>query len=221
MISHLSLIYLLLPPFDLRAIMKAITPGQLYLQPDTAVFSLNGKPALLKLFLKGIFFSIKKGDFSTAKNLMVVAASIVTKPVYAILADDDEDDQEFFRETVEKVASYVNLKMAANGEELMHILNTSDILPHIVFLDLNMPVKSGLECLKEIRGSEKLKHIPVIIYTTSASKEQIDKTYNQGADLYITKPESFRELKLITQRVFEMDWKGSERPRKDKFVLKA
>ncbi|HEY0047074.1 MAG TPA: response regulator, partial [Flavobacterium sp.] len=79
-------------------------------------------------------------------------------------------------------------------------------LPDFIFLDLNMPEKGGKECLVEIRKHSKLKEIPVIIYSTSSSKKDIDDTYELGANLYITKPNSFTELRKAVRKIMALDW---------------
>jgi len=82
-----------------------------------------------------------------------------------------------------------------------------------------MPLKNGQECLVEIRNSENLKHIPIIIYSTSRSREHIDETFINGANFYFPKPDSFRDLKTMMLRIFSLDWDDLMQPRKDKFIL--
>ena len=69
-----------------------------------------------------------------------------------------------------------------------------------------MPHKSGFECLLEIRQTDRLKHIPVVIYSTSSSIKDIEETFEKGANLYVKKPSSFQDLENITSRVLQLDW---------------
>jgi CheY-like chemotaxis protein len=78
--------------------------------------------------------------------------------------------------------------------------------PHILFLDLNMPRKSGMDCLLEIRNTDHLKDIPIAIYSTSSSEEDIENTFIKGANVYITKPSGFKELKQILEEVITINW---------------
>jgi CheY-like chemotaxis protein len=84
----------------------------------------------------------------------------------------------------------------------MEYLAKKDVaLPELIFLDLNMPRKNGLECLKEIRSSEKFSKIPIAIYSTSASKNDIEETFRNGANVYIKKPSDFNILKQLLAKV--------------------
>jgi len=113
-----------------------------------------------------------------------------------ILADDDEDDRLFFTDAFEELKINTKVNTYNDGVELMDYLNTDDaILPDILFLDLNMPRKSGKECLIEIRDNEKFQNIAIAIYSTSSSEEDIEETFVQGANIYIKKPSDFTLLK--------------------------
>ncbi len=96
------------------------------------------------------------------------------------LADDDADDRLLFEEALMEVSEDVILTMAKNGEQLMQYLNRSPPPPpHLIFLDLNMPLKNGFECLEQIKQDEKYKGIPVVIFSTSCQKEAIDRVYSK------------------------------------------
>ncbi len=128
------------------------------------------------------------------------------KELYIILADDDSDDRELFSEAIEETNFQVKLDTAEDGETFLCVLKSSKNLPDIIFLDLNMPNKNGKECLAELRSSVKYNQVPVIIYSTSSSKRDIDEVYEKGANLYISKPSSFQELKRIANEVLTLDW---------------
>ncbi len=121
-----------------------------------------------------------------------------------MLADDDPDDRDLFTEAAKGYNADVD--SVINGVQLMKTLSDTDALPDFIFIDLNMPEKNGKDCLREIRNHERLKHLPVIIYSTSSAKRDIDETFNLGANLYITKPNSFTQLKNTVKKVLEIDW---------------
>jgi len=73
-------------------------------------------------------------------------------------------------------------------------------LPEILFLDLNMPRKNGFECLKEIRSNKKFDEISIAIYSTSAAERDIEATFIAGANVYISKPNDFNELKQVLEK---------------------
>ncbi len=86
-----------------------------------------------------------------------------------------------------------NLAVATNGEEAMKILHkeckhSQGKRPKLIILDLNLPKKSGREVLKEIKSNDALKKIPVIILTTSTAENDIEMSYNNHANAYLTKP---------------------------------
>jgi CheY-like chemotaxis protein len=143
---------------------------------------------LLKLLANIFDFTIQVDNLATAHGVMMLALLLNKKPMKVLLADDDQDDRDFFKEAIEELKLPVDLEFAVNGMELMSILtSSSDKLPDLIFLDLNMPIKNGQECLEELKSNQKLQHIPVIIYSTSDGREHIDKTYKHGASLYIKK----------------------------------
>lgn len=143
-----------------------------------------------------------------------------SKRIFKIMiADDDADDRDLFEDAITDANASVD--SASDGFELMQMLKNGLTLPDCIFLDLNMPEKSGKECLQEIRGHERLKHVPVIVYSTSSSKKDIDDTFELGANLYITKPNSFTELKNTVKSILLLDWsKHRPKSKKDTYVFK-
>jgi CheY-like chemotaxis protein len=115
------------------------------------------------------------------------------------LIDDDIDDQEIFKSALAKVDRSFVVLTANNGQEALQLLAAQPVLPDYIFVDLNMPRMGGLQFLKEIKKSESLKDIPVIIYSTSANPADIDRTRELGAVHFITKPARFSELCRVLQ----------------------
>ncbi|SFQ42818.1 Response regulator receiver domain-containing protein [Flavobacterium akiainvivens] len=138
-----------------------------------------------------------------------------------MLADDDEDDRLFFEEAFEEVKIKYEISSFSDGEQLMaHLNNTENALPDIIFLDLNMPRKSGMECLKEIRANDRLKRISVAIYSTSSSEQDIEDTFVAGANVYIRKPNDFNMLKKVLSDVVHINWQYIvDGLNKDSFIL--
>ena len=158
---------------------------------------------------------------SLVEALIVLVMLLNKTDGHIILADDDEEDQELFKDAVQEIEPKIKISAANNGDELMRLLLKDAIVPDVIFLDLNMPFKNGQECLAEIRSNEKLKSIPVIIYTTSNNKKHIDDTYSSGADYYISKPNSFKDLKLIIKKMLSREWNTHTQPIKEQFVVSA
>ncbi len=141
-------------------------------------------------------------------------------PIRVYLADDDEDDCMLFQEALGEVNSKIDLTVSRDGEELMKTFEEKvPPPPQVLFLDLNMPRKSGLECLKEMKQNEKLKNIPVVVFSTSADAEYIEKTFHGGANYYARKPGTFILLKKLIERVMSIDWANESSPKFEKFLL--
>ena len=122
-------------------------------------------------------------------------------PLRVLLTDDDEDDRLIFNEILGEMDKDITVHMAKDGKQLMDFLaNKNNPLPNIIYLDLNMPNMSGLECLKQIRSHEKYSDISIAIYSTSTSKKDIDDTFRHGANIYITKPAAYSDLKKVLKK---------------------
>lgn len=124
-----------------------------------------------------------------------------------VLADDDEDDRMLFSEAIGEIDIRTKLSLFNHGKELMDYLNLPNIiLPNLIFLDLNMPIKCGMQCLREIRSNERLSHLCVAIYSTSSSEIDVEETFLNGANIYINKPTNYRNLKQAIEKVLKLNW---------------
>lgn len=144
------------------------------------------------------------------------------EPFRILLADDDEADCMIFKEAFEELDIKSHVQIVNGGQELMELLHKSGVpLPHFLFLDLNMPVKNGLACLKEIRANKLLSDMFIAIYSTSASEQDIVETFRNGANVYIQKPNDFVTLKRILEKAVMTADTYREPPfNKDNFLLR-
>jgi CheY-like chemotaxis protein len=142
--------------------------------------------------------------------------------IHIILADDDEDDRMLFNDAFEELKINTKVNMFNDGVELMDYLNEPDsILPNVLFLDLNMPKKNGIECLHEIKRNDRFKDIAIAIFSTSSSEEHIEETFVQGANIYIKKPSDFVTLKKVLGDVVTINWQyHTSGLNKDNFLLR-
>jgi CheY-like chemotaxis protein len=138
-----------------------------------------------------------------------------------LLADDDTDDCIFFKEVLEELGVDTTLTVVNDGVELMRLLSKkTNSLPDVLFLDLNMPRKNGFECLLEIKLDDKLKHLPVVIFSTSLDMQVVNLLYEKGAHYYIRKPGEFSKLKKVIQEALTVTSQTkSGQPAKEKFIL--
>lgn len=144
-----------------------------------------------------------------------------TEKFKIILADDDEDDCMFFKEALSELSLSITLKTVYNGLELMDLLQ-SDLsnLPDVIFMDMNMPLKSGSECLLELKEHERLRNVPVIIYSTSSNPEITASLYGKGAQYYIKKPADFSNIKSVLKKAISLIQNNKHfLPKQEGFVI--
>ena len=129
------------------------------------------------------------------------------EPIHVLLADDDEGDRNIFIDALNELKINTVIHTVKDGQELIdHLTHADNSPPHVLFLDLNMPCKTGLDCLNEIKSIDRLKDIAIAIYSTSSSEKDIEETFVRGANVYIKKPSSFSSLKKVLSQVITINW---------------
>lgn len=131
------------------------------------------------------------------------------KTVTILMADDDEDDCMLANEALAESRLANNLLFVRDGEELMDYLyrrgkyaqQSNSPRPGLILLDLNMPKKDGREALKEIKADPHLRSIPIVVLTTSKAEEDICRSYDLGANSFITKPVTFGSLVEVMKTI--------------------
>lgn len=138
-----------------------------------------------------------------------------------LLADDDPDDCNFFKKALGELPLTTHFTTVPDGEHLMNLLtHEKNELPHVLFLDLNMPRKNGFECLSEIKLSQRLKRLPVIIFSTSFEQEVVNQLYQNGAQYFIRKPSEFSQFKKIILQALTLIVQGNgSQPTRNDFVI--
>lgn len=135
-----------------------------------------------------------------------------------VLAEADDNDFLVFSVAVNKQEVEVSLKRAENGIVLMQLLAQG--VPDILFLDLLLPLKSGRQCIREIRADERYDELPVIAYTALQDLDSIEFCYREGANLYVLKPGDSATLAGILRRIFSIEWKKILYfPQRSQFVI--
>jgi CheY-like chemotaxis protein len=118
-----------------------------------------------------------------------------------MLIDDDPDDQLFFRDAVYTVRPDLQCELASSCYEALKQLETAT--PDLIFMDLNMPVMNGFDCLDYLKKKSELRDIPVIIFTTSKNMNDINRTRQFGARWFMTKPDDFNVLCKKLNRIIQ------------------
>lgn len=121
-----------------------------------------------------------------------------------LLIDDDQDDCYLFTDAVKKIFPSVVVVCTNNFLEAIAYLTSEK--PQLIFLDLNMPFKNGLDALLEIKTQEDLRSIPIVVFSNSDYPKDIKLAYERGAALYFTKPPSFEDLSIGLQQILSKDW---------------
>jgi CheY-like chemotaxis protein len=132
----------------------------------------------------------------------------VKKVKSLLLIDDDTDDKELFLEAVAEIDNSVNCMSAKDGVEAIQLLQQVKEQPNLIFLDLNMPRMDGREFLTRIKNEDRLKNIPVIVYSTSKLEKDRDETKELGAADFMSKPSVFDELCRQIEAMLSRDWNG-------------
>ena len=126
-----------------------------------------------------------------------------------LFVEDDAIEVMMFVRVLQKIGSNHRLIEARNGEEALAVLNTKEVIPDIILLDLNMPKLNGIEFLKIVKSNELTKHIPVIIFTTSNNHRDITTCYKIGISGYIIKPLKYEDYLVLVQKTLEY-WSSNE-----------
>ena len=120
------------------------------------------------------------------------------KQLNVLLADDDQDDRIFFDQALKELPIRTSLTTVKDGFELMGLLSDETVkIPDVLFLDINMPRKNGFECLSEIKLNSRLINMPVVMFSTSNSLDDIRALFKTGSNVYIHKPNDFSKLKEV------------------------
>jgi CheY-like chemotaxis protein len=141
-----------------------------------------------------------------------------------LMADDDQDDCLLVSKAFKESHLLNDLRFVGDGEDLMDYLHCrgkygktlSAPRPGLILLDLNMPKKDGREALKEIKSDAHLREIPVVVLTTSKDEEDVLRSYNLGANSYITKPVTFEGLVEVVRSLKRYWFEIVELPHRDK-----
>lgn len=128
------------------------------------------------------------------------------RPVEILLVEDDPGDIELIKETLSSSKIKIDLETVNDGADAISYLKKENEFagknePDLVILDLNLPLKSGLDVLDDIKSNPYLKHIPIIVMTTSDQDSDVIKSYKLGANSYVTKPMGIDQFSHIVNTI--------------------
>lgn len=130
----------------------------------------------------------------------------MTTPIRVLLVEDNEADAYLTRETLEAGKLHIEISVAVDGAEAIDFLQgkaatAPDEIPDLILLDLNLPRMDGRQVLEAMRGDPALKRIPVVVLTSSDAELDIAKSYELGANCYVTKPVGLDAFQSIVRSV--------------------
>ncbi|MDP9230516.1 MAG: response regulator [Bacteroidota bacterium] len=132
-------------------------------------------------------------------------------PYHILLGDDDDEDAVLFEEAITEIDSKILLSHTGDGHQVLTFLH--NVIPDILFLDLNMPNMNGIECLKNIRAIKHFDSLPIFIYSTSKNPQYVNACYKEGATGYIVKPIKYTDIVKMLKQIFT---NGSNIKKRDK-----
>lgn len=135
-----------------------------------------------------------------------------------MVAEDDTDDFELLCDVIRSLPLQVVITHAGDGEILMKLMHEN--VPDLLFLDIILPRKTGIDCIREIRSDKKFDKLPIIVYTSLKDLDTIEFCYRNGTNLFIHKPNSYREIREIIEKIFSLSWKKIQYyPSRQDFVM--
>ena len=140
----------------------------------------------------------------------------MSSQVNCFLIDNDVDDQEIFCLALQEIDPGITCTIADNGVKALEVINShSSYIPTFIFMDLNMPLMNGKQCLEELRKIDRISKVPIYIYSTAADPRSIADVKQSGATDFIVKPASFKELTellatLLQNKTISYETKGMD-----------
>lgn len=128
------------------------------------------------------------------------------KPINILLIEDNLGDIRLIQEVLKESEHPYNLQIVTDGEQAIRYLKQEGEFaearyPHLIFLDLNLPKKDGREVLAEIKGDNKLKSIPVVIFSSSEAEKDVLNSYDLYANCYVVKPFDFNHFSQVIKSI--------------------
>ncbi|ASK31991.1 response regulator [Chryseobacterium sp. T16E-39] len=141
----------------------------------------------------------------------------------AILVDDDEGNIILFKNIFKDLKITVKVQSFQNGRDLMKYLSNAEVLvPEILLMNYNIPHKNSMECLDEIKLDLRLSGMITGIYSDVLSEEDIEKIFVKGANIYIKKPDNYKDMKRVVSEVITLNWQyHTSGLNKDNLILKV
>ena len=121
-----------------------------------------------------------------------------------LMIDDDPDDAAFFSEALSDLGLSTSFRYVGNGQETLTVLlKKENYSPDVIFMDINMPMTNGWECLRDLKSLAEFRSVPIVMYSTLDIEREGSAPADIGATAFMTKPTSFNELKIQLSRLMQ------------------
>lgn len=138
--------------------------------------------------------------------------------MYLLFVEDDTDDQHLIQKVIREIDPEITFRFAGDGEEALEQLQVMEVLPDIIFLDINMPRMTGLEALAVLKEHEHYREIPTFILSTSGDKVSLSIARRLGAEGYIVKPLEYSKLRQCLLQALSIEYTLPKSLRPDQFL---
>ena len=128
------------------------------------------------------------------------------KDCYILSIEDNKNDIALMTRIFDRELSHCDVKYIQDGESAVRFIESpefEDNPPKCILLDIKLPKMNGLEVLNYLRNKRRIKHIPVVMLSSSDRPDEIDETYNLGGNSYIEKPKSYTDLKKKLPKIVD------------------
>jgi CheY-like chemotaxis protein len=135
---------------------------------------------------------------------------------HILYVEDDCDDQHIMQEVLAELRPNIKVDCTDDGNNLLELLAKQR--PDLLFLDLVMPIRNGLDCLVEIRKRPEFQKLPVVVYSAAVNPRDIQVAYEMGANLFLIKSHSYRGLSASLTALLNLNWQDPEAIKNQYFV---
>lgn len=151
------------------------------------------------------------------ENPEISSSTVGAEIKSVLLAENDREQCFFFKKSLLQVRSKIQYTEVHDGEQLTKLLK--NFMPDILFIDLNMPCKNGMDCIRDLRSNNSYDKLPIVVYSISTQPETIQQAYKTGANLYLVKPSEYFNLVHSLDAILSLDWSDPEKV-KESFLHK-
>lgn len=126
-------------------------------------------------------------------------------PPHVVLVEDDDIDARLFKRALRSAAFKPRIEWVKDGQAaidlLLDITGVQDNLPKLVVLDIKLPKLLGFDVLERLRGDDRTRKLPIVMFSSSNQPKDIVRAYDCGANSYLVKPSNFDQLKVLVDNL--------------------